>query len=56
MKFRISGKPTNLSNSMKVVKRNRLRQSHGKLLPKLLVDINERKYMQASEDVRQFPF
>lgn len=56
MKFRISGKPTNLSNSMKVVQRNRLRQSHGKLLPKLLVDISERKYMQANEDVRRFPF
>lgn len=55
-KFRISGTPKNLSNNMKVVKRSRLRQSHGKLLPKLLVDINEGKCMQANEDVRQFPF
>jgi hypothetical protein len=53
MKFRISREHTNISSNRKVVERNKLRESYGKLLPEQVVGIYEGKHMCDTEDAWQ---
>lgn len=54
MKFRILREYINILSNRKVVERNKLRGSYGKLLLEQVVGIYEGKYMRDTEDVRQF--